>query len=126
VRLRSSKEAPMDTNEATKQSLELLVRMTKDMSMVVTVQLIAAILMIAVEACLLWAIIKLARYMGSLIDKIRYLTVKVEVMLENMGWETTEAFVRKTADGSDVDTAKRDALKEAEERAALEPLEDKR
>lgn len=113
----------MPEADGTREAIELLVEYSRTTSWVVTIQLIAAILMIFVEACLLWAIVKLSRYIADLIRKMHYLTGKVEVMLDRMGWTTTGEFMENVAEGDDVDTARRKALADAEVAAGLEPWE---
>ncbi len=113
----------MPETDATREAIELLVEYSRTTSWVVTIQLIAAILMIFVEACLLWAILKLSHYIYDLIQKMRYLTVKVEVMLDRMGWNKTSKFMKNVADGDDVEAARLKALADAEQAADLEPWE---
>lgn len=113
----------MSEIDATREAIQTLVEYSKMTSRVVTIQLIAAILMIGVEACLLWAILKLARYIVDLIKKMQYLTIKVEVILEKMGWQTTAKFMDNVAEGDDVDMATRKALLDAQREAGMAPEE---
>ena len=107
--------------DSTTEAIKLLTEYSRTTQWVVTIQLVAAVLMIGVEACLLWAIVKLSHYIVDLIKKMQYLTLKVEVILEEMGWQTTKKFMGNVADGDDVDAATRKALKAAQAEAGMAP-----
>lgn len=109
---------PDQTTEAVRQLLE-----HSEVTMwVVTIQLIAAVLMILVEACLLWGILKATRVLDrkvspaveDLIKKIQYLTLKVEFMMKITGFESaTDAM----EDGEDNPAVAK--LREAQREAGL-------
>ena len=107
--------------------MQQLLEFTRTTQWIVTIQLFAAVLMIVVEACLLYAIIKTARLLDNkvmvgvddLIAKMQYLTLKVEVILEEMGWQTTKKFLEETSEGVDVDEATARALHDARIREEL-------
>lgn len=121
----------MPETDGAREAIVQLLEYSRTTSMVVTIQLIAAILMIGVEACLLWGILKAVYVLDhkvlpsvdSLVAKMRYLTVKVEVILEAMGHKTASKIMEGVAEGDDADVAIRKALEDARDNADLGPLE---
>lgn len=117
----------MPESESSREILKLLLEHSRTTQWVVTIQLIAAVLMIGVEACLLWGILKAARILDrkvvpsvdGLIAKIMYLTLKLEFMLKKMGWESPTELMQGVPGADEVDAELRAILQQSQAAAGM-------